>query len=84
MDWTVAQGRPLPAARPGAEQRDDLAPDADADGAAPEQSVGGEQPAIRTRTRASRVHGATFLGVIIVVQLAWLMTLGYAFVRLVA
>jgi hypothetical protein len=83
VDWTVAQGRPLPAGRPTAEERDDPAP---FDGAASDL-VGGERQAEladRMGAGASRAHGAAFLGVIVVVQLAWLMTLGYAFLRLVA
>jgi hypothetical protein len=84
VNWTVAQGRRVPAGRLPAEQRNELVHDGGPDEHVPRQAGDVRQIELRGRSFASRIHGATLLLVIVVVQLAWLTTLGYAFLRLVA
>ena len=84
MDWTVAQGRPLPASRLPADQRNERVRDRGPDEEVPGHAGNEGQVELRGRSLASRVHGATLLLVIVVVQLAWLTALGYALLRLFA
>ena len=81
MDWTVAE---LPAGRLPADQRDDRVRDLGPEEDVPDRAGNEGQIELRGRSLASRIHVATLLLVIVVVQLAWLTTLGYAFLRLVA
>jgi len=81
VDWTVAE---LPAGRLPADQRDDRVRDLGPEEDVPDRARNEGQIELRGRSLASRIHGATLLLVIVVVQLAWLTTLGYAFLRLVA
>jgi hypothetical protein len=84
VDWTVAEGRPLPANRLPADQRNERVRDRGPEEEVPRRTGDEGQIELRGRTLASRIHGATLLLVIVVVQLAWLTTLGYALLRLVA
>lgn len=84
MDWTVAQSRPVPGNRLATDERDRLLRDNGPDEETPGEARDQREIELHSRPLAARLHGATLLVVIVVVQLAWLTTLGYAFLRLVA
>ena len=75
MDWTAA--RPARTASGGPTASELTEPLPDRSGSAVNVGPDG-------RSLGSRVHGYTLLLVVALVQVAWLVTLGYALLRLVS